>query len=333
MNKLLFSKKIKISFVLIALSCVIYFILHNTLKDDFQPVIDIEEDLLEFETDYIYNYEDNFNVAFGKRGGTVSLTNELVDDIETITIVAKGKNKLETIATYEIKRNNTTGRNVIFFGDSILDGYQAGMYSYGDIIADTKNFNSVEVFARSGARLTPYERNLNEIVKSHKDDEIKYDFVILEGGINDIICNVDIGELADDYNPDNFNKNTIIGAFEYYLYQATTYWPDARIGYIINYYTKGTKSYDHTITRDEYNEVYNLQRQACDKWGVDYLDLFTEEYDILFDVDSNKYIADNLHLNKDGQYILSEEVYNWMKYMSKHNSLVKNKQYKLYPEE
>lgn len=305
--------------------CLFLAMFFYSLKDDFQPIIDIKEKVLEFETDYEYNYEENFNVTFGKRGGTVQIETELIDDNEVIIIVATGKNKLQTTDSYVIKRNNTTGKNVVFFGDSILDGYQAGMYSYGDIIADTKDFNVVEVFARSGARLTPAERNLNNIEESHKNDEMKYDFVILEGGINDIIAGVEIGELSSSYEANDLNKNSLIGAFEYYLYQATIYWPDARIGYIINYYTKGTDSYGHIITKEEYEEVYALQRKACEKWGVDYLDLFTEEYDNLFEVDTKKYIPDNLHLNLDGQNILAEEVYSWMKYMPKHSNLINNK--------
>lgn len=309
-------------FILLALIIISSVIFYYMFKDDFQPVIEIKNSVLEFETDYTYNYEDNFSVTFGKRGGTITVENELVDDIETVTITATGNNKLVTVETYTINRNNTTGRNVIFFGDSILDGYQAGMYSYGDIIADTKDFNSVEVIARSGAKLTPYERNLNKMVGDHKDDEIKYDFVILEGGINDIIGKNKTGELSDSYNPDDLNKKTIIGAFEYYLYQATTYWPDARIGYIINYYTKGTDSYGHIITKEEYSNVYELERKACKKWGVDYLDLFTDDYDATFDVDKRTYIADKLHLNSLGQELLAEEVYSWMKYMPKHSALI-----------
>lgn len=124
-----------------------------------------------------------------------------------------------------------------------------------------------------------------------------YDFVILHGGTNDGWDRAPIGEMSDSTEPDSFDETTFAGGLENLFCYAKMYYPDAYIGYIINFRTP--------VAYGDLNDMtayYDVAKQICDKWEIPYLDLYSDDHlnnDIL-QVETTTYTADKIHPNGQG---------------------------------
>jgi len=231
-------------------------------------------------------------------------------------ISAKTFNGKSTTMNVYVK-NNTYNKTAIFFGDSITYGY-AGTpvgYSWANYIGDHYDLNKTVNAGKTGWLISNYSNKnwINTIVKQHKGE--KYDYVILEGGTNDIQQGAPIGDFKPNDFSGKYNTKTFLGGLEKYLYTVKKYWPKAKIGYIITYETpKSTKN------RVELSEsYYNELKKVLNKWGIKYIDLYSGstnkgiKYSDLLKVDTKTYLPDGLHLNSEGYNLISPYIYNWIK--------------------
>ena len=136
----------------------------------------------------------------------------------------------------------------------------------------------------------------------------------MQGGCNDIAKDVKIGSYVDDDFSGNYDTNTFIGGLETYIYTVKKQWPNAKIGYIINYRTPADSSVDPIS-----NEYYTIIKKVCNKWGIKYIDLYSGKasngtsYSDILKVTTNTYISDGIHLNRQGYNVISPYIYQWMK--------------------
>ena len=245
----------------------------------------------------------------------VSKTGQIhANNTGTATITAKASNGITATVKITVK-NKTYNKTAIFIGDSITLG---GGYSWANYIGDNYDLKSTVNAGLSGGFISDNRPGhwLVDVVKQHSSE--KYDYVILHGGINDISCIDDFGISMGSYNKDDFSGNydtkTFIGGFEYYLYTAKQQWPNAKIGYIINYKTPFASD---VVKHDK--EYYSKMAEVLKKWGIHYINLYSgktasgEKYSDLLQVNTKNYLSDGVHLTKAGYELVSPHIYEWMK--------------------
>lgn len=287
-------------FILIMLCVVICGCNNIKEKETFINVKSKEVHILENEN---YNYLDNI----------VSSNNEkVVCQKNNDTINCKLDNKE---ASYKIIYTVVTkNKNIIFFGDSITYGFLTKGYSWTEFIKDNYDFNIVTNAGISDYRVSTYDDKnkwLTDTIISHANE--KYDYVIMQGGINDVLYNTPLGEISNSKSEDDFDVNTFAGGFESYIYNAKKYFKDAKIGYIITYYTPNYTERGQKWSYDDYNKYIMMTKKILDKWNIKYLDLFNEEYSNILKVNTKTYLPDNLHLNYEGYKIIYPYIYDFIK--------------------
>ena len=287
-------------FILIML-CVVACGCNNVKeKETFINVKSKEVHILENEN---YNYLDNI----------VSSNNEkVVCQKNNDTINCKLDNK--EVSYKIIYTVVTKNKNIIFFGDSITYGFLTKGYSWAEFIKDNYDFNIVMNAGISDYRVSTYDDKnkwLTDTIIYHANE--KYDYVIMQGGINDVLYNTPLGEISNSKSEDYFDVNTFAGGFESYIYNAKKYFKDAKIGYIITYYTPNYTERGQKLSYDDYNKYIMMTKKILDKWNIKYLDLFNEEYSNILKVNTKTYLPDNLHLNYEGYKIIYPYIYDFIK--------------------
>ena len=287
-------------FILIMLCVVICGCNNVKEKETFINVKSKEVHILENEN---YNYLDNI----------VSSNNEkVVCQKNNDTINCKLDNK--EVSYKIIYTMVTKNKNIIFFGDSITYGFLTKGYSWAEFIKDNYDFNIVTNAGISDYRVSTYDDKnkwLTDTIISHANE--KYDYVIMQGGINDVLYNTPLGEISNSKSEDDFDVNTFARGFKSYIYNAKKYFKDAKIGYIITYYTPNYTERGQKWSYDDYNKYIMMTKKILDKWNIKYLDLFDEEYSNILKVNTKIYLPDNLHLNYEGYKIIYPYIYDFIK--------------------
>ena len=241
-----------------------------------------------------------------KNGGTKVSSNTIINS--NVTIYAHWKKNNTSI---------TKNKTALFVGDSITYG-KDGHYSWANYIGEHYDLKKTVNAGLSGGVFSTFrgELWLVDVVKKYKGTS--YDYVIMHGGINDIALVAKRGEPKGSYKDNdfsgNYNTNTFIGGLETYIYTVKKQWPNAKIGYIINYRTPADKAVDPISS-----EYYSIIKKVCKKWNIKYIDLYSGKnsngvkYSDLLKVSTNTYISDGIHLNRAGYNVISPYIYSWMK--------------------
>ena len=159
----------------------------------------------------------------------------------------------------------------------------------------------------------PENRVVNQLRENAGMD---YDYVILQGGMNDSYAEREIGEISESYDPKGFDIETFSGAMEELLYAAATLYEGAKIGFIVTYATPNSNWGGLTADNAAY---FRRAKEICEKWEVPYIDLYeggVEEYgewksysyDILkVESGENMYASDphEIHIGSKGYDVIS----------------------------
>lgn len=206
------------------------------------------------------------------------------------------------------------GKTAIFFGDSITYGSRGTPvgYSWANYIGDRYDLSKAVNAGKPGWFVSNLDAHfITSEVKNHAKEQ--YDYVILHGGTNDVSRLVPIGTYDKTDFSGNYNDKTLLGGLETYIYTAKKQWPNAKIGYIINYETPN-RGENRPLYSAEY---YTAMKKVLDKWKIKYLDLFFGnfyglKYSDILKVNTKQYLVDNLHLNNDGYILVTPFIYIWM---------------------
>ena len=142
-----------------------------------------------------------------------------------------------------------------------------------------------------------------------------YDYVIVEGGINDIMQNVNrnsnyckLGSVSDSYNIEDFDTTTAAGGLEAIFYNATyLYGDDTKLGFIMV-----MKPETNWIGDWETAELYvDTYLEICSKWNVAVLNLWDDEEVSTAFSENPKYYTDGLHPSHDGYSFLDSKFATW----------------------
>ncbi len=203
------------------------------------------------------------------------------------------------------------GKTAMFVGDSITYGggeEKQGLPQRGWALRMDENYDMIVTNnGRSGYALSDSraDRYLHTAIIDGD-----YDYVVLQGGINDAMDAVAVGSIAETKELADFDTTTFAGGLERYFYYATTMYPDARIGFIITYDVPASVHGGNTREAVAY---WEMARQICAKWNITYLDLHTEFFsDELLQTSTDRYLADGLYINSDGYDVITPYIAEWM---------------------
>lgn len=289
--------------------------------DNTIPIIRVLNEKIYIDGDTEFDPVKNIEAKFGTTGGKVTCTKELKVGTNTIVCTATGKNKLSTKANYEVIMSKTYHKNAIFFGDSIVSGFAARGYSWANYIGDNYDLSSSVNAGIMDYRLSTYDdpnKWLVTEVKSHYSDQQNYDFVILQGGVNDVIYNTPIGSISQSKDINSFDPKTFCGGLESYLYYVTNKWGNSRIGYIITYYTPNYTERGLKWSYNDYKKYNDKAIEILNKWNIKYINFATDEFNNILKVEERTYLPDYLHLNSQGYKIISPYIYNFMQTLDKY---------------
>ena len=232
--------------------------------------------------------------------------------------------------------NPLYGKTVVFDGDSICaDGESSGWA--GRI--GKNNAMTWHNTGEGGGTITAglyYEGEVprhwvSRYIEAIHSTYSTLDYLILEGGTNDadILADADIGSI-DYANWTTFDDTNFVGALESLFYKATSYYPSAKIGFIIpqkmgidanSGYNTGSSP-----SARRRRQFFELAIDVCKKWGIPYIDLWegsplcpklTCYYDSTKtsaqNIEAGKAYTDGQHLTDVGYDIITPKIEAWMK--------------------
>ena len=324
-------KSIKISIIVVILIIILITVIItiNGIKKENQtvsvdntiPTVRVLNEKIYIDGDTVFDPAKNIEVKFGKTGGKVTCTKKIKVGTNTIVCTATGKNKLSTKTNYEVIMSKTYHKSAIFFGDSIVSGFAAKGYSWANYIGYNYDLSSSINAGIMDYRLSTYDdpnKWLVTEVKNHYNDQQNYDFVILQGGVNDVIYNTPIGSISQSKDINSFDPKTFCGGLESYLYHVINKWGNSRIGYIITYYTPNYTERGLKWSYNDYKKYNDKIIEILNKWNIKYINLATPEFNNILKVEERTYLPDYLHLNNEGYKVISPYIYNFMQTLDKY---------------
>lgn len=179
-------------------------------------------------------------------------------------------NYLPTIETYtpfsEIN-NNLISKSLYGDGDSIAYGYGNNGESYLDMIA-SNNSMTLTKKAISGTTIAKRENHSDSIlerVQASANNNENYDYIVIEGGINDVFQSVPIGEISSGLNA-TLNEYTFSGALESLCKTLVTSFSSSKFCFLLT--NKKVNQY-----MDSQQTYWNRAREILEKWSIPYIDL------------------------------------------------------------
>ena len=211
--------------------------------------------------------------------------------------------RIENIDTHSTALQN---KNIVFMGDSITAAY--GYKGWSGELEEHYLINKYNLGV-GGASYATCEGRTTIYAQKDKIPNVDVDFFVLNGGFNDIWSKVELGSVSStsvaNATVNSFDTNTTAGAMEQMFCYLTKNYPNAKIGFVINYIGYSS-SWDGVAFRDQFAP---LAKSICEKWGVSYLDLSTDtEFNGLYGV----HTYDGVHGNDVGYELLMRKMAPWL---------------------
>ncbi|MBR6563014.1 MAG: SGNH/GDSL hydrolase family protein [Clostridia bacterium] len=204
---------------------------------------------------------------------------------------------------------------VLFAGDSICEASNEWGSATVGWAGRIMQWNAMRGFnvGKSGASISTV-RGANTVISQlqrQQKNALEFDFVIMHGGVNDAWDSAPVGVMTEGFD-ERFDTTTFAGGLEATFKYAKETFVNAKYGYIINFRQPLATKYGRLSDMSEYVEV---AKQICDKWGIDYLDLYNDENlnQNLLKTHTMKYLPDTIHPNTAGYDIISPIINDWMK--------------------
>lgn len=122
----------------------------------------------------------------------------------------------------------------------------------------------------------------------------RLDYLILEGGLNDLYTSTPIGEMSDaeDFDFVDFDTSTFYGSLEYIIRNLTVKLWQTKVGFIIM----------PQMGQGNWQKYIDAIIAVCNKWGVPYLNLHEYFYARLEKQKDQQWSKDFWTLNTDGTF-------------------------------
>ena len=209
-------------------------------------------------------------------------------------------------------REVLNGKKVLYLGDSICDKsshdyadrLSTPYYSYAGRIDEWYGTECANR-AKSGASLSNVRGSNIIYFQVRPEARRKYDMVVIEGGVNDAWDSAPVGEMSDmpidDFDEKKLDMNTMAGGLEKVMHMLYVDHKEAVILYLINF-----KLNSGTGMLNNMKKYVETIKQICDKWGVQYLDLYNDAwFNARFDIKTKTNSTDGVHPNGPGYDMLA----------------------------
>ena len=205
----------------------------------------------------------------------ISIAKELNNNI----MVVYGEQAPEQYEPYKYKFKNienmineSTSTNplknkILFnFGDSIAAGDGNNGKGYAELLGEKYGLH-VNDYANGGATLgDTASNNITSQVDTAIANGGSPDYILIEGGTNDIVNSVELGNITTDYSLSKFVKTTTSGGLEYCLYKLKETYPNAKIIFV-SVHKMGSRDFT------KQTECQKRCKEICNKWGVPIADI------------------------------------------------------------
>ena len=222
------------------------------------------------------------------------------------------------------------GEKALYIGDSICAAYldkETEINGWPDRIAQASGSTSTNNGVNSSviSNKKPDNRILAQYTKIKHQD---FDYIIIQGGINDARNSVEIGTISDSFDVAYFDISTYAGGLEELFYNVTKYHSNAKLGYIFTFQTpmniKGRVA--------EMQSYYDVAKQICAKWKVPFLNMYEDKaLNEELKVDTKEYLSDYLHPNAAGYDILYKYIMYWMATLPVHSEIEEGYKFETMP--
>ncbi len=203
-------------------------------------------------------------------------------------------------------------KSALFVGDSISCGSQEGSLYYrawaGRIgVVNSMDYVNASVSGASCSTTRATNRIFSQLVANSSRE---FDYVIMHGGVNDAWDNAAVGEMVEGYSLTDFDTATFAGGLEHMFYYANLLYPNAKMGYIINFKapncTKGTVS--------DMDAYFAVAKEICEKWNIPVLNLYEDENfcNNVLKTNTTENLPDSIHPNTHGYDLLYPVIEAWM---------------------
>ena len=196
------------------------------------------------------------------------------------------------------------GKTALYLGDSIAYGAldQPYYWSWAGRVAQSTGMTyenvAVSGWTLLGTDITGRGQIVTQLDNASND---YYDFVILEGGVNDILLAA---------NNQQITQEAIKAALDNLIKATKAKFPGSVVGYIIN-----NEFGADSVSMEWY---ISMAKEVCEDNGVAWIDLNAEPY-VTENFDNKTHLPDGLHPNAEGYDILSVAITEWMEGLAEDN--------------
>lgn len=220
-------------------------------------------------------------------------------------------------------------KSIAFFGDSLCyariergesnDEATVRKAGYAGRIATKYDMTlyalgvSGSTFAVTGQTGVIPNKILTEQNKTPKAEREAVDFVVLEGGVNDISAKAPLGTISEDGK--NLNKNTLAGGVEYAIQLAQQTYPNAEIYFLIMYQMPNDTEKPDRADIKNADKYMSMIIDICEKYEIPYLDFFHDEdfNKNVFKNNTTEFIGtDGVHMTVKGYDTITPYIINWL---------------------
>lgn len=241
-----------------------------------------------------YNKEFDFKIEYGT-AFTPFEPYYVVDSVANGSItkeklsedVQSGLNAVSDLPSAEL-----FGKSMYSDGDSIADGSVTNKISYAHLIADKYGMNLTSK-AVGNTTIAVRDGQVSSIVGRVLNMTGEYDYILLNGGTNDVTYNVPLGEIAEGTNV-TFNgetRKTTLGALEEICqFLNANYCSAKKLFIFVN------ARVDGKFTKTK--ETNSKMKQVLNKYGIPYIDISEiTSLGIWNDEIKSEYFVDSIHPN------------------------------------
>ena len=148
--------------------------------------------------------------------------------------------------------------------------------------------------------------------------EQHFDFIVMEGGVNDAWVSAEVGSVSTSFDVEDFDISTYAGALEELFYHVTKNHSSAKLGYMFTFQAPNF----NTGRVKDMSEYYNTAKQVCEKWNVPFLNMYEDEtLNEEMKVDTNECLPDWIHPNTEGYNVLYKYIMYWMETLPVHSEI------------
>ena len=210
-------------------------------------------------------------------------------------------------------------KSVLFVGDSLCEGliewndatYKSQVGYAGRIMV--KNEMTGINKSKSGASMSDCRGANTVLAQLQAMSGNEYDYVILEGGVNDAWDNCALGTITEGFEGP-FDMTTFAGGLEQTFAYAKRVYDGAIFGYTTNFTMPMGNTDGSRGKIDDMADYIALSIEICKKWNIPYLDLYNDE-DLnknVLKTDTKDCLYDYIHMNSNGFNTIAPIIEAWM---------------------